>query len=386
MSDKFIGENVAFKCKVTTNSTTYLNYTINKINNGNISNSDGYLTDCIPPSTPITITLDLNKSYKILYVNLKQLICNSYRRCKEFEIQASNDDLNYISIITSTLENNDNMQQFKLPSNIENYRYWHFIIKNDYSGADKGICEIELLKEVDENSPLIYFNGTNYHDGSNADTLDSLLDDNTHKKTNYGVLVTTNKESHFYFNLMKKSNIYAYGELCSDSGGSTGKKIKLYKINNDDTETFIKEIQTKNNEWYLLCDNLGKGKYRFKVESNANNYCSFTEFNVKPCQIYLLNKNNQYYTIKDNELILLENQNLNKENFKLNGFDDLNMLENIDKNDLELLIYLEDYNKDFNIKYTLNEIETPINDLKKLNNGCFNFYLKEVRNGSSKYF
>lgn len=44
-----------------------------------------------------------------------------------------------------------------------------------------------------------------------------------------------------------------------------------------------------------------------------------------------IDKNTQYYTIKDNELVLLENQILDKTNFEVNGFKNLNLLtqENI---------------------------------------------------------
>lgn len=142
-------KNIALNCNITTNATTYSTYMINKANNGNLENTDGYLTDAYSTSKLLIITLDLEKPYKISSINLKQLIYSSVRRCKDFEIQASNDNLVYENIISGTLENNDEIQQFKFPLNIKEYRYWQLVIKNNYTvtgynALDRGICEIEL--------------------------------------------------------------------------------------------------------------------------------------------------------------------------------------------------------------------------------------------------
>lgn len=142
-------KNVALNCNITTNATTYSTYTINKANNGNLENTDGYLTDAYSTSKLLIITLDLGKPHKISSINLKQLTYSSVRRCKDFEIQASNDNSIYENIISGTLDNNDEIQQFLFPLNIKEYRYWQLIIKNNYtvtgySALDRGICEIEL--------------------------------------------------------------------------------------------------------------------------------------------------------------------------------------------------------------------------------------------------
>lgn len=144
-----IKKNVALGCTVTTNATTYSTYTKDKIVDGNITNTNGYLTDAYAYSSPLIITLDLGKSYKISHINLKQLLYSSVRRCKDFEIQASNDNSSFTSIITSVLQNNDETQTFDLPNDIAEYRYWNLIIRTNYntngvSALDKGICEVEL--------------------------------------------------------------------------------------------------------------------------------------------------------------------------------------------------------------------------------------------------
>ena len=56
---------------------------------------------------------------------------------------------------------------------------------------------------------------------------------------------------------------------------------------------------------------------------------------------FLLKQNNQYYTVKDNKLNLLENQTLNESDFETNGFENLNLLAKIDKTNIKLVSYAE---------------------------------------------
>lgn len=201
--------NMALNCNITTNATTYSTYMINKANNGNLVNTDGYLTDAYSISKLLIITLDLGKPYEISSINLKQLMYSSVRRCKDFEIQASNDKLDYVNIIHSTLADNDEMQQFLFPFNIGKYQYWQLAIKNNYTTSsynalDRGICEIEL----NIYNKFLINKGSQYYTIKDNELVS--LENQTLDKSNFinnGFedlnLLTQNNES---YNITKKSN------------------------------------------------------------------------------------------------------------------------------------------------------------------------------------
>ena len=56
----------------------------------------------------------------------------------------------------------------------------------------------------------------------------------------------------------------------------------------------------------------------------------------------------------------MSNQVLDKANFENNGFDDLNLLNSIDKTDMKLLIYDESNPGEMKLKFTLKEPFRPI--------------------------
>lgn len=144
----------------------------------------------------------------------------------------------------------------------------------------------------------ISFEATSYHNGTNADKIETLIDGSLAAKTKYGVLVTTNTQSHFKFTVNSECRIWAYGTTYSDSGGRTPQKVKLYK---DDVE--IGEYQTKANEWYVLFEYLEAGNYQIKVLDKSNNYNQFTEWYVEELEdkIFAVKHEGKYYSLsKDN--------------------------------------------------------------------------------------
>lgn len=152
------------------------------------------------------------------------------------------------------------------------------------------------IEGLGSEAPII-LTSTSYHNGVNDDTIESLLDGNLNTHTKYGVLVTTNTQSHFKFKIDKKVRIHAYGTSYSDSGGSAGKKVKLY---NTDENTLVGEFQTKQHEWYVLFPELEAGSYQLKVESSSNNYIQFTEWYVEDleCDNIVIKDGGKYYSFK----------------------------------------------------------------------------------------
>lgn len=139
----------------------------------------------------------------------------------------------------------------------------------------------------------ISFESTSYHDGSNADKVESLIDGSLAAHTKYGVLVTTNVRSHFKFTVKAECRIWAYGTSYSDSAGSTPKKVSLFK-----DDELIGEYQTQVNEWYVLFEHLEPGTYQLKVLSSANNYNQFTEWYVEELEekVFLIKDGTKYYS------------------------------------------------------------------------------------------
>lgn len=143
----------------------------------------------------------------------------------------------------------------------------------------------------------IKFESTSYHDGSNADKVESLIDGDLAAKTRYGVLVSTNTKSHFKFTINSLARIYAYGTSYSDSAGSTGQIVALYK---DDVK--VGEYQTYTDEWYVLFDSLEAGTYQLKIVDKLKNYVNFTEWYVEDLEdrVFAVKQGNKYYSLNKN--------------------------------------------------------------------------------------
>jgi len=190
------------------------------------------------------------------------------------------------------------------------------------------------------------------YDDTRFDNIETLLDGDTNKHTIYGVLLNGGISKNIVFEIPKKSNIWAYGQSYSDSGGSTPESINLYKKNNNGEFELIQEgIPTKANEWYLFLSNLDKGVY--KIE-HISNYTMFTEWYVENLDLYkfLLKQNNSIYTFNGLNIVLSPSQELNQDNFIVNGLDNpSNITEEQwnnafpDKADVKLLAYTEDLDK-----------------------------------------
>ncbi|APF27182.1 MULTISPECIES: cell adhesion protein [Clostridium] len=140
--------NIALNKLVTTDNVIFNTYTPDKIVNGNLDSTDGFL--CKDNGVFVLLKIILDNPHLIKKVKLKQLNYNNIRRCKEFTIKASNDNINYNAILSETLLNNDNLQEFILNVN-KPYKYWCILIKNNYSGEtgwSNGIGEFQLYANV----------------------------------------------------------------------------------------------------------------------------------------------------------------------------------------------------------------------------------------------
>ncbi|GAE03458.1 hypothetical protein CBO05C_3148 [Clostridium botulinum B str. Osaka05] len=169
-----------------------------------------------------------------------------------------------------------------------------------------------------------------YNDENRFDKIETLFDGNLNTHTGYGVLLSpTNSDRKIIFELHQKSNIWAYGQKYTDGGGSTPKPVSLYeKSNNDEDFKLIQSnIPTKDNEWYLLANNLEKGIYKMTYTSA---YTMFTEWYVEDINPYrcLINQNQNYYSTKSNFLNLGQTKdNTQLENwYNKYGADDVNVI------------------------------------------------------------
>lgn len=97
--------------------------------------------------------------------------------------------------------------------------------------------------------------------------------------------------------------------------------------------------------------------------------------------LYLLKRNNDCYTFKDNELILSPSQILNKVNFETNGFSNLGLLKNIDKEGVKLLTYTEDLS---NITLEF-KTKTPTSILDRYDNLKLLTYNEELSNMTMRF-
>ncbi|WP_231160361.1 hypothetical protein [Clostridium botulinum] len=177
---------------------------------------------------------------------------------------------------------------------------------------------------------FIHYNSRN----NTFDDTSSLSDGSINNKTGYGCLlnVTYNEskgqeENSIIFEVFQKSNIWAYGQSYSDGGGSTPANLNLFKKEKESWKIIRNNIKTKDNEWYLLFENIDIGTYKLEV---IGNYVSFTEWYIEKLKFcsYLLKQNNQYYSVKSSFYKLGEpenNQELEKW-YKKHGISNLNEL------------------------------------------------------------
>lgn len=108
--------------------------------------------------------------------------------------------------------------------------------------------------------------------------LISLLHDGTiTKQGNYGaVLFRVPVTSTIVFAVEDDCKVWASSGLYSDSGGPSGKNLLIYKLDEaSQTYSLYKTVPTTITEkWYVLCDHLPKGTYRFQCEAS---YVQFNE-------------------------------------------------------------------------------------------------------------
>ena len=114
---------------------------------------------------------------------------------------------------------------------------------------------------------------------------------------NFVLMANGYGENYIDFTVDSKSNIYAIGNVYSDSGGSSPNPLHFYKYNDsDETWELIGDVNTQSdNTWYLLlsCD---KGRYKLV---NYLNYVGFTEWFVESVASNLIKSNNRYYSIHE---------------------------------------------------------------------------------------
>lgn len=175
------------------------------------------------------------------------------------------------------------------PINLKEFKHLGHMLETEKVAKTSNIPNVEGLGE----KASISFESTSYHNGSNADRVDTLLDGDLSSKTAYGVLVSTNTNSHFKFTVDTKVRIHAYGTTYSDSAGSTGKKVCLYK-----GDELLGEYQTYIGEWYVLFDELEAGTYQLKITDRSLNYVNFTEWYVEELRTptIIIKENDKYYS------------------------------------------------------------------------------------------
>lgn len=141
-----------------------------------------------------------------------------------------------------------------------------------------------------------------YDDKNTYDTLNTLIDGSISSHRHAIGVALFDVSPEIVFELLQNSNIYAYGVHYQDSGGSTPKPLHLYKLINGVYELIDNNIQTKDNQWYLLKDKLGKGTYKLQYTAR---YTSFTEWYIEAISgSLLIQDGNNICKSDDGETIL----------------------------------------------------------------------------------
>ncbi|MBN3522260.1 hypothetical protein [Paenibacillus apiarius] len=106
-----------------------------------------------------------------------------------------------------------------------------------------------------------------------------LFDGITSMQGQYGVVcMSTTNQSFIEFQVPRKCNLWAVGGYYSDSGGSSGKQIRLQKWDGTSYIEVGLYNTTNHYDWFLLFPNLEKGQY--KITPTAN-YIVFNEWYVE---------------------------------------------------------------------------------------------------------
>ena len=127
-----------------------------------------------------------------------------------------------------------------------------------------------------------------------------LFDGITTMQGTYGVVcLSTTNQSYIEFELPSICNLWAVGGYYSDSGGTSGKKVKLQKW---DGVSYIDVglFDTRSDyEWFVLFSDLDKGRY--KITTTAN-YIVFNEWyaeSITPNKSVIQLNNGEYRTYRD---------------------------------------------------------------------------------------
>lgn len=120
------------------------------------------------------------------------------------------------------------------------------------------------------------------------------------------------------FELKQHSNIWAIGDFISDSGGSSGQSITVFKEENKAFVQLYSDVKTYvTGKWYKMIS-LEKGFYKFKLNKN---YVSWHEWYIEKISNDLLIKSkltNNTLTISNNKLLINDST----------PFDDLTLVNN----------------------------------------------------------
>lgn len=122
----------------------------------------------------------------------------------------------------------------------------------------------------------------------------SLFDGIAMKQGRYNAVFFREEDYGTYieFSITDLCNIWATSGSYSDSGGSAGKQMKLYKWNDQKYEQIGVYNTTETSEWYLLFPNLESGKYKMTAVSR---YVTFNEWYIEKLNKSLIQLNNGEY-------------------------------------------------------------------------------------------
>lgn len=149
--------------------------------------------------------------------------------------------------------------------------------------------------------------------GAGGDNASTLLDGDVTRKTVYGNLYRLNDTHYLEFSINKKSNIYAYGNTYSDSAGSSGKDVILYRKEEDGSYTELGTYSTPSTPvWQLLFEKLDAGTYKMKPIAVSTGYVSLTELYAEMVGLHIIKKDNKYYSIKEENYYDSSNSSYNE--------------------------------------------------------------------------
>ncbi|NOH14887.1 discoidin domain-containing protein [Clostridium cochlearium] len=140
-SENMPNKNLALHRPITSSKEPYGYYTPDKAVDGNLSSDTGFLKS---DYGKVSLTIELDDIYLVNKIQLKQLNYGGYR-CKNFTVEVSTNDIDYIEVYAGTLVNNNNIQEFIL-NKCYKCKYFKFNIKDNYIASNKsnGIGEIEI--------------------------------------------------------------------------------------------------------------------------------------------------------------------------------------------------------------------------------------------------